>query len=59
MKVLVPATATLDIHSDDELVTYDVNEPVPSEHADADVLVVWQNPEWQLKQFAEQLTSLG
>lgn len=58
MKVLVPNTLEFDFAIDGEVVTYDVREPIPDEHTDADVLVVWGNSAKGLKVIAPQLTEV-
>lgn len=56
MKVLVPDTIPLDLSGiDAELVEYRVREALPPEHHDAEVLVVWQNPEARLAELAAVL----
>lgn len=42
----------------DAVVTYAVNEPMPEEHTDADVLVAWGNPPKVLADAARRLTRL-
>ncbi|MFJ2543986.1 NAD(P)-dependent oxidoreductase [Microbacterium sp. NPDC087589] len=56
MKVLVPDTISLDLDADVDVVNYVVGDPLPAEHADADVLVVWQNPQHRLEELATALT---
>ncbi len=58
MKVLIPSTTHIEIQSDDEFVTYDVNSAISVEHLDSDVLIVWQNPQWQLERSARELKNL-
>lgn len=58
MKVLVPSTIALDVRSEDDLVTYDVEAPLPAHVLDADVLVLWQNPGVQLRDAARTLRRL-
>jgi len=43
---------------DVRVVRYDVHEPVPQDAVDADVLVVWGNPQDQLADAARRLTGL-
>lgn len=57
MKVLLPDTIDLDLHLDDSAV-YRVGEPLPDEHTDAEVLVVWGNPADTLADAARRLTRL-
>jgi phosphoglycerate dehydrogenase-like enzyme len=55
MKVLLPNSVDL---SDVPGISYDVTQPVPDEHLDADVLVVWGNPEAQLRDAAARMKRL-
>lgn len=60
-KVLFPTTATFDFSRTEPGVTYvpyDAKEPVPAEHLDADVLVVWLNPPDLLARAAAEMTQL-
>jgi phosphoglycerate dehydrogenase-like enzyme len=60
MKVLLPDSIDLDTDLPEgvEAVTYAVAEPVPEEHLDAEVLVVWSNPDDQLRDAAARLGRL-
>jgi phosphoglycerate dehydrogenase-like enzyme len=64
MKLLLPDSIELDLPDGldglDGLdsVVYAVDRPIPDEHADAEALVVWGNPGWQLSDAAERLTGL-
>ena len=61
MKVLLPTSLPLemsDTPGDVTFVPYDVSLPVPEEHADAEVFVVWGNPRAQLADSASRLTRL-
>lgn len=60
MKLLVPDSVELDLDLPDvvQTVVYAIEKPVPDEHADADVLVVWGNPPGQLRDAAGRLTRL-
>lgn len=59
MKILVPHTIHLDLSPiTDEVVTYQVDQSIPDEHTDADVLVVWQNTADNLRDAARRLTRL-
>ncbi|WP_433291465.1 phosphoglycerate dehydrogenase [Actinoplanes sp. CA-030573] len=61
MKVLLPGNVDLSdlaLPSTAAGFTYAVDQPVPDEHADAEVLVVWGNPEWQLRDAAARLKGL-
>lgn len=60
MKVLIPDTIALDLTSNttDTFVQYHVDAPIPPEHADADVLVVWANPAHNLQSAVHTLTNL-
>jgi phosphoglycerate dehydrogenase-like enzyme len=44
VKILVPDTIKLDLTTTgDDVVVYAVDKPIPAEHRDAEVLVVWRN----------------
>lgn len=61
MKVLLPTSLPLEMtgtHADVTFVPYDVTLPVPQEHTDAEVLVVWGNTRSQLADSATRLTHL-
>lgn len=60
VKVLLPSSLPLELAvvNGVTVVTYDISEPVPHEHDDADVLVVWGNPGAQLADAAARLRSL-
>lgn len=63
MKVLLPTSLPLAVSPPDdlgdvELVDYDVHAPVPDEHTDAEVLVVWGNNRKQLADCVARLRSL-
>ncbi|BDZ43113.1 phosphoglycerate dehydrogenase [Paraoerskovia sediminicola] len=65
MKILLPDSLALDADAirgaadhDDAFVVYAVHAPVPDEHLDADVLVVWANPADQLADAARRLARL-
>ncbi|MFC7528273.1 phosphoglycerate dehydrogenase [Actinoplanes sp. GCM10030250] len=60
MKVLLPDTVELDPELPDGAVAfvYDVRRPLPDEHTDAEVLVVWGNPPDTLADAARRLTNL-
>jgi phosphoglycerate dehydrogenase-like enzyme len=60
MKILVPDSVELDLTlpADVRAVVYPVAEPLPEEHVDADVLVVWGNPDAQLRDAAVRLKRL-
>ena len=60
MKVLLPDSVdlALSLPGGVEGVRYAVGEPIPPEHAGADVLVVWGNPPAQLRDAARRLTGL-
>ncbi|GIM91173.1 NAD(P)-dependent oxidoreductase [Paractinoplanes toevensis] len=57
MKILLPDSVDLDLQVPGAI-TYAVAEPIPAEHTDADVLVVWNNPGPQLADAARRLTGL-
>jgi phosphoglycerate dehydrogenase-like enzyme len=60
MKLLVPDSVDLDLDLPDDVqtVVYAIEKPIPGEHADADVLVVWGNPPGQLRDAATRLRRL-
>lgn len=60
MKVLLPNSVALapEATTGVTYVTYDVQNPLPDEHHDAEVLVAWGNPRVQLQQLARDLTQL-
>ena len=61
MKVLLPTSLPLELsdkHRDVTFIPYDVTAPVPGEHTDAEVLVVWGNTRAQLADSAARLTRL-
>lgn len=62
MKLLVPSlvdyTADADIDRDVTVVVYDPSEPLPSEHLDADALVVWGMSNDLLHDAAARLTQV-
>ncbi len=60
MKVLIPDTIALDltVNTTDEFVQYGVDAPIPVEHADAEVLVVWANPAANLQSAVRTLPNL-
>jgi len=58
MKILIPNTIDLHLHSDAETVVYDVEAPIPDEHRDAEVLVVWHNSASRLHEAAHTLPDL-
>lgn len=55
MKVLIPNSFPLDVDFDADFVEYDIKQPIPDEHVDAEVLVAWGNSKRQLEQCAAQL----
>lgn len=62
MKILVPDTIKLDLPhlaaAGDEMVTYAVEEPIPADHRDAEVLVVWRNTSENLADAARSMPNL-
>ncbi|HEV7965526.1 MAG TPA: phosphoglycerate dehydrogenase [Actinoplanes sp.] len=60
MKLLLPDSIDLDITPPDGVrsVVYPIDQPIPEEHTDAEVLVVWGNPADQLRDAARRLTRL-
>lgn len=59
VKILVPDTINLDLPTpDDEVVVYEVDKPIPGEHRDAEVLVVWRNTSDNLADAAREMRQL-
>lgn len=63
MKILLPTGPEIDqsalpVDEGDAVVFYDPKTPIPEEHVDAEVLVVWSNTDEQLADAARRLTSL-
>ncbi|WP_311211359.1 MULTISPECIES: phosphoglycerate dehydrogenase [unclassified Arthrobacter] len=62
MKILVPDTIDLDASllsdTEDNVVVYAVDKPIPSEHRDAEVLVVWRNTSENLTDAARSMPTL-
>lgn len=62
MKVLYPTSLKLDVPTLEgfsvALRPYDVTQPIPSEHADATVLITWSNSQDNLRDAKARLTNL-
>lgn len=58
MKILIPNTIKVELDLDAEVIEYVVAEPIPAEHADAAVVVVWRNPMRQLRALPDALPRL-
>ncbi|NQD87062.1 phosphoglycerate dehydrogenase [Paenarthrobacter sp. CM16] len=62
MKILVPDTIKLDLSqlsaAGENVVVYAVDEPIPAEHRDAEVLVAWRNTRENLADAAKELRAL-
>ena len=62
MKLLYPTSLKLDVQSlegfSTQLVPYDVKQPFPDEHVDAEVLVTWTNNATNLSDGVKRLTKL-
>ncbi|CAK7262838.1 hypothetical protein SEPCBS119000_000188 [Sporothrix epigloea] len=62
MKLLYPTSLKLDVSSIEgfsvELYPYDVSQPFPDEHVDAEILVTWTNTADNLKDGAKRLTKI-
>lgn len=63
MKVLIPTSLSLDLPHDETVdgvtyVDYVADAPVPDEHTDAEVLVVWGTPSELLEDAARRLTQV-
>ncbi|MFJ6537788.1 phosphoglycerate dehydrogenase [Paenarthrobacter sp. NPDC091711] len=59
MKILVPDTIELDLSTlEDQVFVYQVDQPIPAEHRDADVLVVWRNTSDNLADAARSMPHL-
>ncbi|MFE4194357.1 NAD(P)-dependent oxidoreductase [Paenarthrobacter sp. NPDC056912] len=59
MKILIPDTIELDLSAlADHAVVYQVDRPIPEEHRDAEVLVVWRNTSENLADAAQGMPHL-
>lgn len=60
MKVLLPSSIPLAVQLPDGVtsVVYDVHLPIPAEHRDAEVVVIWQSPAERLATMPAELTQL-
>jgi phosphoglycerate dehydrogenase-like enzyme len=58
MKLLLPDSIQLNLPAGIQGTVYAVDKPIPDEHTDAEALVVWGNPAWQLRDAAGRLTRL-
>ncbi|WP_314094006.1 NAD(P)-dependent oxidoreductase [Microbacterium foliorum] len=58
MKILIPNTIDLPLTADVEVVVYDIDAVIPTEHRDAEVLVVWHNSSAWLQDAARMLPRL-
>ncbi|KQZ23283.1 NAD(P)-dependent oxidoreductase [Microbacterium sp. Root553] len=58
MKILIPNTIDLPVTADVEVVVYDIDAVIPTEHRDAEVLVVWHNSSAWLQDAARMLPRL-
>ena len=60
MKVLLPSSIPLSVQLPDGVtsVVYDVHRPIPVEHADAEVVVIWQSPPERLATMSAELPRL-
>jgi phosphoglycerate dehydrogenase-like enzyme len=60
MKILLPTTLPLspDLPSNVTAINYDIDTPIPAEHEDAEVLVVWGNSDDHLRDSAARLKQL-
>ncbi|TQS93911.1 phosphoglycerate dehydrogenase [Arthrobacter sp. TS-15] len=59
MKILVPDTIELDLSAlEDQVFVYQVDQPIPAEHRDAEVLVVWRNTSDNLSDAARSMPHL-
>jgi phosphoglycerate dehydrogenase-like enzyme len=58
MKLLLPNSVQLDLQVPGgvEAVVYSIEDPIPTQHTDAEALVVWGNPVAQLSDAARRLT---
>ncbi|MEI2277146.1 phosphoglycerate dehydrogenase [Paenarthrobacter ilicis] len=60
MKILVPDTIELDLSTlEDQVFVYQVDQPIPTEHQDAEVLVVWRNTSDNLTDAARSMPNLS
>ncbi|WP_158867667.1 NAD(P)-dependent oxidoreductase [Leifsonia sp. AG29] len=58
MKILLPDTIELSVTGRHDIIVYDVTQPLSGAALDAEVLVVWQNPQWQLEHAARAMNRL-
>lgn len=60
MKLLLPNSVPLDLAPTDgvDYIVYDIEQPIPAEHHDADALVAWGNSDAQLQDAAAHLPRL-
>lgn len=59
VKILVPDTIELDLSTlGEDVVVYQADKPIPDEHRDAEVLVVWRNTSENLAYAARQMKQL-
>lgn len=60
MKVLLPSSIPLSVELPDGVtsVVYDVHQPIPPEHRDAEVVVIWQSPADRLATMPAELPRL-
>lgn len=64
MKLLLPTNIPIDLDLPErartqvELIPYDVREPIPAEHRDAELLVAWLNPPDRIDAWREELPHL-
>lgn len=58
MKLLLPTSAPVELPAIDgvEYIEYDIEQPIPAEHHDAEALVAWGNSDAQLQDAAKNLT---
>ncbi|WP_243155693.1 NAD(P)-dependent oxidoreductase [Kocuria sp. TGY1127_2] len=63
VKILLPTSVEIDqgklpLGEDDDVAVYDPTSPIPEEHVDAEVMVVWSNTDDQLADSARRMTNL-
>ncbi|WP_331709750.1 NAD(P)-dependent oxidoreductase [Microbacterium sp. H83] len=58
IKILIPNSIDLHLTADADVVVYDIDDAIPAEHRDADMLVVWHNSAERLRDAARHLPRL-
>lgn len=58
IKILIPNSIELHLTADAEVVVYDIDEAIPDQHRDADMLVLWHNSAERVREAARDLPRL-